>query len=41
MDVFEFILILVGLIILGILGLVVVAGKYGLLDDEDEKNPKN
>jgi len=37
MNGFEFILILVGMIILGLWGLVILAGKFGLYDDEKKK----
>ena len=41
MNVFEFILVLVGMIIIGLWGLLVIAGQYNMLDDlkdnEDEK----
>lgn len=37
MNVFEFILIAIGMIIVGIWGLIIIANKCGLLDDKKRK----
>ena len=36
MNIFEFILILVGMVIIGLWGLIILASKFGLLDKKDE-----